>query len=74
MNPPDDKWLEWQRDHEAALAALQETQRAYHRTVAGSAFVSPTEGPSAVEMQRESLRDLEAARVRLDDVRARRPG
>jgi hypothetical protein len=74
MNPPDDKWLEWQRDHEAALAALQVTQRAYHRTVAGSAFVSPAEGPSAVELQRASLRDLEAARVRLDDVRARRPG
>ena len=24
-------WLEWQRDHAAALAALQEAQRAYHR-------------------------------------------
>ena len=50
-----------------------EAERAYHRTIAGSAFLSPSEGPSAVEIQRESLEALEAARVRLDEVRARKP-
>jgi hypothetical protein len=66
-------WLEWQHEHAAALDALQEAERAYHRTIAGSAFASPTEGPSAVEMQKDSLAALEAARVRLDEVRSRRP-
>ncbi len=66
-------WLEWQHEHAAALEALQQAERAYHRTIAGSAFASPTEGPSAVELQKESLEAVEAARVRLDDVRARRP-
>ena len=66
-------WLDWQQEHSAALEALQQAERAYHRTIAGSAFASPTEGPSAVEMQKESLEALEAARIRLDEVRARRP-
>ena len=67
------RWLEWQAEHAAALADLQRAERAYHRTIAGSAFASPSEGPSAIEMQKESLEALEAARVRLDDLRARRP-
>jgi hypothetical protein len=66
-------WLEWQHEHAAALEALQQAERAYHRTIAGSAFASPTEGPSAVELQKESLEAVEAARIRLDEVRARRP-
>lgn len=66
-------WLSWQAEHAAALASLQQAERAYHRTIAGSAFASPTEGPSALEMQKESLEALEAARVRLDEVRARKP-
>jgi len=66
-------WKAWQREHTQALAALQEAQRAYHRTIAGSAFASPTEGASAIEMQKESLDAVEAARVRLDEVRARKP-
>jgi hypothetical protein len=66
-------WLEWQHDHAAALEDLQRAERAYHRTIAGSAFASPTEGPSAIEMQKESLEAVEAARVRLDEIRARRP-
>lgn len=66
-------WLDWQREHASALAALQEAQRAYHRTIAGSAFASPTEGPSPVEIQKESLAALEAARRHLDEVRARQP-
>jgi hypothetical protein len=67
------RWLEWQTEHSAALDALQRAEHAYHRTIAGSAFVSPTEGPSAVEMQKESLEAVEAARVRLDEIRARKP-
>jgi hypothetical protein len=67
------RWLEWQNEHAAALEALQFAERAYHRTIAGSAFVSDVEGPTAVELQQESLDALEAARVRLDEVRARRP-
>lgn len=67
------RWLDWQREHTAALDALQQAERAYHRTIAGSAFVSATEGLSAIEMQKESLEAVEAARVRLDEVRARKP-
>lgn len=67
------RWLDWQREHTAALEALQQAERAYHRTIAGSAFASPTEGPSPIEMQKESLEAVEAARVRLDEVRARKP-
>ena len=67
------QWLDWQREHAAALRDLQQAERAYHRTIAGSAFVSPVEGPSAVELQKESLEAVEAARLRLDDIRSRRP-
>ena len=66
-------WQEWQREHAAALEALQQAERAYHRTIAGSAFASSIEGPTALEMQKESLDAVEAARVRLDEVRGRRP-
>ncbi len=66
------RWLEWQGEHTAALEALQQAERAYHRTIAGSAFANPTEGPTAIELQKESLDAVEAARVRLDEVRARR--
>jgi hypothetical protein len=68
-----ERWLEWQHEHAAALEALQQAQRAYHRTIAGSAFASAAEGPSAIELQKESLDAVEAARVRLDEVRGRRP-
>jgi len=64
------RWLEWQGEHAAALEALQRAERAYHRTIAGSAFARPTEGPSAIELQKESLQAVEDARVRLDEVRA----
>jgi hypothetical protein len=67
------QWLDWQHEHATALAALQQAEHAYHRTIAGSAFQNPSEGPSAIEMQKESLEVLEAARVRLDEIRARRP-
>jgi len=67
------RWLAWQSEHTAALEALQSAEHAYHRTIAGSAFANPTEGPTAIEMQKESLAELEASRVRLDEVRARKP-
>jgi hypothetical protein len=67
------RWLEWQHEHVVALDALQQAERAYHRTIAGSAFASAIEGPTAVEIQKESLAAVEAARVRLDEVRARKP-
>jgi hypothetical protein len=66
-------WLTWQSEHTAALEALQTAERAYHRTVAGSAFANPGEGPTALELQKESLDAVEAARIRLDEVRARKP-
>jgi hypothetical protein len=67
------RWLEWQHEHAAALEDLQRAEHAYHRTIAGSAFASPTEGPSAIELQKESLEAVEAARLRLDEIRAHRP-
>jgi len=66
-------WLDWQHEHSTALAALQQAERAYHRTLAGAAFAAPGEEPSVFELQSESLEALEAARVRLDEVRARKP-
>jgi hypothetical protein len=67
------RWLDWQAEHVAALAALQQAERDYHRTIAGSAFASAADGPSPVEMQSEGLKSVEAARLRLDAIRARKP-
>jgi len=67
------RWLAWQAEHTAALENLQRAERAYHRSIAGSAFASVTEGPSAFEIQKESLDAVEAARLTLDEVRARQP-
>jgi hypothetical protein len=66
-------WLTWQHEHAAALAALQQAERAYHQTILGSAFANPTEGPSAIELQKESLEAVEQARLRLDEIRSRKP-
>ena len=63
-------WLEWQREHAGALATLQSAEQSFHRTIAGSAFANAGE---AVENQKASLDQVEAARVRLDEVRARQP-
>ncbi|MGC4085132.1 MAG: hypothetical protein QM736_24200 [Vicinamibacterales bacterium] len=65
------RWLEWQREHTQALEALQQAERVYHRALADAAFGS-AEGTIGGE-SRESLDAVDAARVRLDDVRARRP-
>jgi hypothetical protein len=67
------EWIAWQREHQAALEVLQEAERAYHRAIAGSAFASPIEGPSPVELQKEALHRLEEARLRLDEIRSRMP-
>ena len=67
------RWLAWQHEHASALDDLQRAENAYHRTIAGSAFANPSEGPSAIELQKESLEAVEAARIRLDEIRARRP-
>jgi hypothetical protein len=76
VTEPSRAWLEWQREHQEALAALQDAQHAYHRMVATGAFAGAADGPTVAEhaeMQRGSLEALEAARQRLDDVRARKP-
>ena len=66
-------WLGWQAEHSAALEALQQAERAYHRAITGSAFVGPFKGPGAIETHKEALGQVESARTRLDQVRARRP-
>ena len=66
------RWLEWQEAHAQALDALQAAERAYHRTIADSAFANPTDGATATELQKESLATVDAARVQLDEIRARR--
>ena len=63
----------WQREHSAALAELQEAQRSYHRTVATTAFQGSSEGQRGEELRRASLQALDAARIKLDEVRARKP-
>ena len=67
------QWLDWQHEHAAALEALQQAERAYHRTIAGSVFANPTEGPTPIELQKDSLELVEAARIRLDELRSRKP-
>jgi hypothetical protein len=69
-----DAFAAWQREHAAALAELQETQRAYHRAVATTAFQGAADEPSAEEMRRAALEALDGARIKLDEVRARKPG
>ena len=70
---PIETFAQWQREHASALEELQEAQRAYHRTVAATAFQGAADEPSAEEMRRASLEVLDAARIKLDEVRARRP-
>ncbi|MEP7309998.1 MAG: hypothetical protein ABJA98_31195 [Acidobacteriota bacterium] len=65
------QWLEWQGEHTAALAALQTAERVYQRNVAGAFARQPD--ASAIAVRKDSLDALEAARVKLDDVRSRKP-
>jgi hypothetical protein len=66
-------WLEWQDVHAEALKALQEAERAYHRIVTGNAFANDEAGATASGAQRDALSAIEGFRIRLDDIRARRP-
>lgn len=66
------RWLAWQHEHAAALAAIQETEHAYHRTITGSAFAVPGEGTTNVDRQ-AALDAVDAARQRLDEVRSSQP-
>lgn len=67
------RWLEWQHEHEVALGALQDAERIYHRAVAGHAFGTREEMDARLLARRDALTRVEAARTRLDEVRARRP-
>jgi hypothetical protein len=67
------RWLDWQSEHAAALHALQEAQHEYHRIVADHAFGDGVGDSNAVQLERESLEYVDAARARLDEVRARKP-
>jgi len=69
----NEAWAEWQREHAAALAALQEAQRAYHRVAVNSMQSTVGSQQSAVGSRERALEALEAARVRLDEIRARMP-
>ncbi len=69
----DQPHSDWQREHRAALEELQEAQRAYHRAIAATAFSSTAEEPSVEQMRRASLEALDVARMKLDEIRARRP-
>jgi hypothetical protein len=76
VNEPSTAWHEWHREHEDALAALRAAQQTYHRSVARGAFAGEADRLSIAEnaeVQQYSLAALEAARVRLDAVRARKP-
>ena len=66
-------WIGWQREHASALEALQAAEAAYQRVVATLAFHAGPDGPPPAELQRDALATLEGSRVRLDEVRRRRP-
>lgn len=67
------RWLTWQHTHSEALEALQSAQRTYHRALADGAFGHGSDESFADDVRRQSLAEIETARARLDDVRARRP-
>ena len=64
-------WLEWQRAHTTALAALQAAENAYHR-LAADRFGNPSE-----ENRRTAVRDalihVDDLRRELDVVRGQKP-
>jgi hypothetical protein len=66
------RWAEWRRDHTAALAALQDAQRAYHRAIVGANRLRPPVSGQP-PLRQQALDVLDAARAKLDDVRARMP-
>lgn len=64
-------WLEWQRAHTAALAALQAAENAYHR-LAADRFGNPSEDARRTAM-RDALTRVDNLRRELDGVRDQRP-
>jgi hypothetical protein len=66
-------WLNWQEEHASALDALQRAEADYHRLIAGQAFATAADAVPLAELQQAGLAEVEAARVRLDEVRARKP-
>lgn len=62
-------WLEWQRDHAAALQALQAAEAVYHR-LAVQTFAGA--GSAGREGIRLALAALDDARRTLDAIRERR--
>lgn len=66
-----ERWLQWQRGHEQALAALQAAEQEYYRAIAGSAFASGL--AEATEVQQEGLRRIEEVRVQLEKIREAQP-
>jgi hypothetical protein len=68
-----ERWLEWQQAHTDALEALQQAERAYHRAMADAAFSAASAGSEPGEERRASLEIVDAARARLDEIRAQRP-
>lgn len=67
-------WLTWQADHAGALAALQSAERSYHRSLAGNLFAVGAADESATrQVRRDALEQMDRAKARLDEIRARRP-
>ena len=64
------RWLEWQRAHTSALAALQDAEAAYHR-LAGAMFAAPDD--SQRDARRSALLKVDTLRRQLDEVREQRP-
>jgi hypothetical protein len=69
----DKRWLEWQAEHAAALAALQTVERTYHRLIATRAFASPADLASSDEAVRTALQAIEKARTILARRRSGSP-
>ena len=67
------RWLDWQDDHAAALEALQEAERAYHRAVASHMLAGEADRSAAGQQRSECLERVVSARERLDAIRVRRP-
>src|SRR4051794_39145391 len=66
-------WLEWQHEHATALECLQQAEQVYYRTVASGALATASLDSASLELRIEALAAVESARLRLDDIRLRRP-
>lgn len=64
-------WLEWQRAHTAALAALQAAEASYHRLAADQ--FSAADDDTRRESRRSALQHVDERRHALDTIRGERP-